>query len=79
MLALTVTGQQFLMLRKTKIKIPRNPLIFISADGFNYLNSKINSFLKISEIELSKGNIIRDWIEKNNIQDNPQLIITHNP
>ena len=79
MLALTVTGQQFLMLRKTKIKIPRNPLIFISADGFNYLNSKINSFLKISEIELSKGNVIRDWIEKNNIQDNPQLIITHNP
>ena len=79
MLALTVTGLQFLMLPKTKINSLKKPSIIIGEDGFTYCNLKTYSFIKIDDVELSKGNSFKNWINKNSIDNSTQLIVANNP
>jgi len=78
MLALTVTGLQFLMYPKTEINSFKKSSIIISEDGFTYCDSEDYPFTKFEIIALTEGKSFEEWVLKNKISDNTQLVIANN-
>ena len=72
-------GQQFLMHPKTKINsFSKSSIIFDNNDNFTYCDSENLSSIKLNQISLTKGKALENWILKNNIENDSQLIISNN-
>ena len=79
MLVLTEIGLQYLMLQKTEINLMKESSIIVNEDGLTFCKLNNYSFLKLDDVELSKGKFFEDWIKKNSINDNVDLVVANNP
>ncbi|MDG2371218.1 MAG: DUF3822 family protein [Flavobacteriaceae bacterium] len=78
MLGLTVTGLLFLMHPKTEIDSFNKSSIIISEDGFTYCDSEHYPFTTFETITLTEGKSFEEWVLKNKIRNNIQLVIANN-
>jgi len=74
-----VIGQLYLMHPKTELKSNEKSSIIISGDKLTYFSSENSTPVSFDTISLNDSRFFLDWINKNKINNDTQLIVSNTP